>query len=202
MVGKGKVVKRKVGGWDPDNLVDAAKTGAISGALQAANPFSGHFLGNAKALAIQGAADGVAARLFGQSDQLANQYRSQIQQAIPNTAIGNAATQALYDADAGFKNIVQPILNSAVSMAQGSGKRKVTVKGKKDLTWLEFVKVYRSRSKHPNMTYVQALKDCGPLYKKGKEMVGGGLLQSLEDYLWQHFKNMGSAIMKRGIRGF
>jgi hypothetical protein len=201
MVGKGKVVKRKVGGFDPDGLVNAATQGAKSGALQAANPFSGHFLGNVKNLAIQGSADGIAARLFGQSDQLANQYRSQIQQAIPNTAIGDAATQALYDADAGFKNIVQPILNSAVGLAQGSGKRK----GKKDLTWLEFVKVYRSRSKHPNMSYVQALKDCGPLYRKGKEMVGGGLLQSLEDFLWHHFTNTLSSMgknMKNKMRTF
>lgn len=164
--GKGRQ-KKKGGNLD---LMQAAKQGAIDGAVQVANPFSGHFLGNVKNLAIDGAKSGLVARITGRSDDQTNQLKGKIQNEadkISNVA-PEIAKPTINLLSSGLQSGVDHV-NNAIShgtnavLDKGANIVKTLAGKKKKSNWLDFVADFRK--KHP-MSYPQALKEAAPLYKK------------------------------------
>jgi hypothetical protein len=69
------------------------------------------------------------------------------------------------------------------STPTGSVEDDLTGEGKSKPSWAEFCKEY---AKVKGIKYGDALKEAAPAYKKFKEMRGGGVFDSIKDWIWKN----------------
>jgi len=184
-----KDVFKKTGYGILGDIPDVVEQGVIDQAE--AHPFN--MIAHPAVNVVEGINNGLRARYFPQIDQDAQNTEDDVTGALGNNFVSNAINSSISSGATGLKNMYDDGAANLINYV-GSGKNKKKVGPKKDISWLDFVKTYRQN--HPHLPYSECLKVCGPLYRKGKDMVGGGLIDSVQEFLFKHLKNFVSGIAK------
>jgi len=192
---KSKLMKRRVGGDDDGSIFNDMGSVITSGIK---NQFLNHpfdSLSHPALSAIQGATDGIKAQTYYRTNAKANDLKNAITNKIGNNFVSNVLNSAIDSGVSGVEGLADSAFDKVKQLASGRKKkpvRKVGGVGKSDMKWVDFVKSYHQ--KNPHLTYGECMAKCSPIYQKGKELVGSGVIDSINDFLFKHLSKLVRAV--------